>query len=111
MDERTILYKLNKIKMDNELNHLKNELTIYKNEIDSNKKSFHGAVKQYDSAVKESISQLERRIVDLEKENELLNNENITYKEMLRKIPRFIVRLFNKNYLKQLGEGENNGKK
>ena len=97
MDKRELLFKLNKMKTTHEINSLKEQVDSHKEEIASTKNSFKEAINQYDIAVRDS------------QEKDSLQKENEVYKRMLNKIPRFIVKLFNKNDYKQLNKGENDG--
>ena len=106
MKEQEILYKLNKMKDSHEINTLKKQVQEHKREIVSNKTSFKEAAGKYHSLVQDSIIKLQNEIATLNREKAILQNENKTYKKMLKRIPKFIVKLFNKNEYKFLDEGD-----
>ena len=109
MDKRELLFKLNKMKTTHEINSLKEQVDSHKEEIASTKNSFKEAINQYDIAVRDSVEKLQNEIIILNQEKDSLQKENEVYKRMLNKIPRFIVKLFNKNDYKKLNKGENDG--
>ena len=105
MKEQEVLYKLNKMKRTHEISSLRRQVIDHQKAIISYKSSFKDAADQYHSFVQESIKKLQSEIDTLNKEKIILQNENKTYKNMLNRIPNFIVKLFNKNDYKHLAKG------
>ena len=105
MKEQEVLYKLNKMRRSHEINSLRRQVIDHQKEILSNKSTFKDAAGQYHSFVQETITKLQSEIDTLNKEKIVLQNENKTYRKMLNRIPKFIVKLFNQNDYKYLAKG------
>lgn len=108
-----LLIKLNMIRKHNEVIRLKREISQKESENSTLKEDFKKTFDVFDKKISSISEGLYRKVDALEGENrklktdlEILERENLAYKEQIENIPKFILRLFNKKRLLRGNNGE-----